>query len=140
MAGHKKQESFPATSGEGTGAEIKSGSRHRKAEAAELLGARHDGRTLHQITRDLNGSAVFGLGQERSLGPGVEGAHRRATPDLVVHAPVLFACDGPAAGLAQVPAEDQAHAVLGRGLGALDLRRAAPGEEGLGLLKEWAEQ
>src|SRR5690606_30799376 len=58
------------------------------------------------------------------------GAHRRAAPDLVVHAARRLARDGPFAREAEVPAEDERHAMLRIALGALDLPRIALGEEG----------
>ena len=101
-----------AHSGQGPRGKTECGCRNWGAVATQLLCACDDGGTLHEISSDLNGLTRLGLLQEAPLHPVVEGAHRWATPDLVVQTSASLASDGPAATLAQVPTKTQGHLVL----------------------------
>ena len=109
----------------GRGRKCERARRDGHAVGAQLLRARDDRGALEQVQGDLDDGAVGRARRGTIPRPSVEGAHRRAAPDLVVGAAVRVAVDRPAAGLAEVPAEHQRHLVLRVALGAGDLGRVA---------------
>ena len=105
--------------------------RHGHAVGAELLSPSDGGCAFEQVAGDLHRAAVLGRLEERALHPGVEGTHRWAAPDLVVHRSIALAGDRPLAGQAEVPAEHQSHAVFGICGCFLELPWISLREEGL---------
>src|SRR4051794_8398123 len=93
-------------------AEIEGLGGNRHPETAQLLGALDGGGAFQQVQGDLNDRAILDQLQERSADPGVETSHRWPTPELIVLGSPRSSLDGPPAGLAQIPAEHQTHAVL----------------------------
>ena len=96
--------------------------------AGEHPGPGEHRRAVEDVQRDRGHPAILGRLEERPADPLVERRHRRAAPDLVVDRPRRLARVRPVRRLAEVPAEDQRHLVLGVALGPLDLRRVALAE------------
>src|SRR6185436_4522838 len=80
---------------------------------------------MNQSFGDYHHAAVLGLLEMRAARPFVEGSHRRAAPDLVIHHARGLACIRPARTQSEVAAEHQRHPVLRIALRALHLPRIA---------------
>ena len=76
-----------------------------------------------QVARDRHHAALGDLGEATSLGPAVEGAHRRAAPHLEVDPALGHARVRPPARQPQVAAEQQGQPVLRLLFGAVELAR-----------------
>jgi hypothetical protein len=95
----------------------------------ELLRTTDNGRPFQQVEGYLDDVSLPRRFKKRALGPAIEGAHRGATPDLIVEFPLGISGDSPTTGFPKIPTENQRHAMFRVFFSLVDLSRASLSEE-----------
>src|SRR5579875_177797 len=79
------------------------------------------------------------LFEERTFGPFVERAHRRAAPYLIIEAARWVAGIGPARGQAKIPTKHEGHFMFGVAVGTLYLSRVTLEKESACLVPDFRQ-